>query len=148
MDLTITKADLNNPYVVFPVPDVVEQAPTTAIPKVETQEVAEGVWHLTGGTHNSVAVEFKNYVVLVECPQNEARALAVFQAVKTTIPGKPIRYAVNTHHHFDHSGGLRACAAEGAIIVTQADNKPYYEKVWALPVQRMPIAWPSPSGSQ
>jgi glyoxylase-like metal-dependent hydrolase (beta-lactamase superfamily II) len=40
---------------------------------------------------------------------------------------------VNTHHHFDHSGGLRAAAAEGATIVTQAANKPYYEKVWALP---------------
>jgi glyoxylase-like metal-dependent hydrolase (beta-lactamase superfamily II) len=40
---------------------------------------------------------------------------------------------VNTHHHFDHSSGLRACAAEGATILTQSDNKPYYEKVWALP---------------
>lgn len=40
--------------------------------------------------------------------------------------------SVNTHHHFDHSGGLRACAAEGATIITQAQNKTYYEKVWAM----------------
>ncbi len=51
-----------------------------------------------------MAVEFKDYVALVECPLNDARALAVMDAVKKTIPNKPIRYAVNTHHHFDHLG--------------------------------------------
>jgi len=132
MDLIVTKADTNNPYVVFPVPDNVEKAPPAAV-KVETQKVSDGVWYLTGGTHHSVAVEFKDYVTLVECPLNDARAIAVIDAVKKTIPNKPIRYVVNSHHHFDHLGGLRACAAEGATIVTAAENKPYYEKVWALP---------------
>jgi len=40
---------------------------------------------------------------------------------------------VNSHHHFDHLGGLRACVAEGATILSAAENKPYYEKVWAMP---------------
>ncbi|PYU19889.1 MAG: MBL fold metallo-hydrolase [Acidobacteria bacterium] len=132
LDLTVTKADPNNPYVVFPVPDNVEKAPPAAV-KVETQKVSEGVWYLTGGTHHSVAVEFKNYVALVECPLNDDRAVAVIDAVKKTIPNKPIRYVVNSHHHFDHLGGLRACVAEGATILTAAENKPYYEKVWAMP---------------
>jgi glyoxylase-like metal-dependent hydrolase (beta-lactamase superfamily II) len=131
LDLTTTKTDANNPYVVFPVPDNVEKARGAA--KVDVQKVADGVWYLTGGTHHSVAVEFKNYVALVECPLNDERALAVIDTVKKTIPNKPIRYVVNTHHHFDHSGGLRACVAEGATVITYADNKPYYEKVWALP---------------
>ena len=132
LDLTITKADTNNPYVVFPVPDNVEKAPPPAV-KVETTKVSDGVWYLTGGTHHSVAVEFKSYVALVECPLNDDRAVAVIEAVKKTIPNKPIRYVVNTHHHFDHAGGLRACVAEGATILTAAENKPYYEKVWAMP---------------
>jgi len=129
LDLTITKADTNNPYVVFPVPDNVEKAPPSGV-KVETQKVSDGVWYLTGGTHHSVAVEFKDYAVLVECPLNDDRALAVIDAVKKTIPNKPIRYVVNTHHHFDHLGGLRACAAEGATILTATGNKPYYEELW------------------
>lgn len=132
LDVTITKADTNNPYVVFPVPDNVEKAPPSAV-KVDTQKVSDGVWYLTGGTHHSVAVEFKDYAVLVECPLNDDRALAVIDAVKKTIPNKPIRYVVNTHHHFDHLGGVRACVAEGATILTAAENKPYYEKLWALP---------------
>ena len=134
LDLTITKTDPNNPYVIFPVPESIEKAPQAARPvKVETQKVANGVWSLAGGTHHSVAVEFRNYVALVECPLNEERALAVIDSVKKTIPNKPIRYVINTHHHFDHLGGLRACAAEGATVITHADNKPYYEKIWALP---------------
>ena len=140
LDLTITKADLNNPYVVFPVPEVVEQAPPAAPAKADSQKLADGVWYLTGGNYNSVAVEFKNYVALVECPQNDERAQAIIQAAKAAIPGKPIRYAVNTHHHFDHSGGLRACVAEGATIITQGGNQPYYEKVWALPHTLAPDA--------
>jgi len=132
LDVTITKADTNNPYVVFPVPDSVEKAPPSAV-KVETQKVSDGVWYLTGGTHHSVAVEFKDYAVLVECPLNDDRALAVIDAVKKAIPNKPIRYVVNTHHHFDHLGGVRACVAEGATILTATENKPYYEKLWALP---------------
>jgi glyoxylase-like metal-dependent hydrolase (beta-lactamase superfamily II) len=134
LDLTITKTDPNNPYVVFPVPDSIEKAPQApASVKVEAQRVASGVWYLTGGTHHSVAVEFRNYVALIECPLNDERALAVIDAVKKTIPNKPIRYVINTHHHFDHLGGLRACAAEGATIITYADNKPYYEQIWAMP---------------
>src|SRR5262249_31773603 len=134
LDLTITKTDSNNPYVIFPVPDSIEKAPQAPAPvKVEAQKVANGVWYLTGGTHHSVAVEFRNYVALIECPLNDERALAVVDTVKKTIPGKPIRYVINTHHHFDHLGGLRACAEEGATVITHADNKPYYEKIWALP---------------
>ena len=132
LDLTVTKADTNNPYVVFPVPETVEKA-SPAAGKVETQKVSDGVWYLTGGTHHSVAVEFKSYVVLVECPLNDERALAVIDAVKKAIPNKPIRYVVNTHHHFDHLGGVRACVAEGATILTATENKPYYEKLWAMP---------------
>jgi glyoxylase-like metal-dependent hydrolase (beta-lactamase superfamily II) len=115
------------------VPDNVEKAPYGPPPvKVDAQKVADGVWFLAGGTHNSVAVEFRNYVALIECPLNDERALAVLDTVKKTIPNKPIQYVVNSHHHFDHLGGLRACVAEGSTIITQGNNKPYYEKIWAL----------------
>jgi len=135
LDIKITKSDTNNPYEIFPVPDAVMKAyaQPAAAPKVDVTRLAPGVYYLAGESHHSVAVEFRNYVALVECPLGDARAMAVLAAVKRTIPRKPIRYVVNTHHHFDHSGGLRACAAEGATILTQAENKPYYERVWMAP---------------
>jgi len=135
LDLTVTKTDPNNPYLFFPVPDNVEKAfaQGPAPVKVDIAKVAEGVYFLTGGTHNSVAVEFKDYVALVECPLNDDRSLAVIDAVKKTIPNKPIKFVVVTHHHFDHSGGVRACVANGSTIVTYTPNKAYFEKVFANP---------------
>jgi glyoxylase-like metal-dependent hydrolase (beta-lactamase superfamily II) len=55
---------------------------------------------------------------------SEARKLA---------PNKPIKYLINTHHHFDHSGGVRTYVAEGATIITNEINKGYYEQVWKSP---------------
>ena len=135
LDLQVKMADLNNPYLVFPVPDVVKKAADAGLPsvKVDTGKMADGVYFLTGGSHNSVAVEFRDYVVLVECPLNDERSLAVIDAVKKTIPNKPIKYVIATHNHFDHTGGLRACVAEGSTIVTQTDNVPYFQKTLALP---------------
>jgi glyoxylase-like metal-dependent hydrolase (beta-lactamase superfamily II) len=53
--------------------------------------------------------------------------------VRRLVPSKPIRYLVNTHAHFDHSGGVRAFAAEGVTILTYEMNEPFLEKVLALP---------------
>jgi glyoxylase-like metal-dependent hydrolase (beta-lactamase superfamily II) len=121
--------------VAIDVPSAVQSAaaPPPAAVRVDTQKVADGIYYLTGGSHHSVAVEFKDYVVVVEAPQTDDRALAVFESVKKTIPNKPIKYVVNSHNHFDHLGGVRAAIAEGYTVVTQASNKLYYERIASMP---------------
>ena len=99
---------------------------------VPTEKLADGIYLILGG-YASVAVDFKDYIVVIEGPQSEARAQQIIDAAKRLIPGKPIRYVVNTHHHFDHSSGLRTFVAEGATVVTHEVNKPYFEKLFALP---------------
>ena len=135
LDVTVTGARMYNPYVVIPTPDNVEQAYAANAPdpqsKVDIQKAGDGVWFVTGASHNSVAVEFKNYIALVESPVGENRAAPLFDALKKQFPNKKIRYVINSHHHFDHAGGLRHAAAEGATILTYRDNKPYYEKILA-----------------
>ena len=113
----------------IPVPDAVRNAAE----RVTTDKVAEGVWFVAGGSHNSVAIEMKDHLVLVEAPLNDGRSGPVIEQVKKLAPGKPIRYVINSHDHFDHSGGLRTAVAEGATIVTQAENKPYFERAFAVP---------------
>ena len=117
------------------VPDTVR---TAAAPRVNVQstKLADGVWLIAGGSHNSVAVEFKDFATIIEAPLDDARTNAVIAETKRLIPGKQIRYIVNTHHHWDHSGGLRAAYAEGATIVTNELNKDFYEQVVLVPQPR------------
>ena len=103
-----------------------------ATPAVTVTRLDDEIY-LTGGTHHSVLIEQDDHLVMVEGPQNEARSLAVIAKAKETAPGKPIRYLVNTHAHFDHSGGLRTYVDEGAIIVTDAGNRAFYEQAWSAP---------------
>ncbi len=72
-------------------------------------------------------------MILVEAPLHDGRSAAVFAEVKKLAPAKPIRTVVNSHHHFDHAGGLRAAAGEGATLLVSAAAKPYFEKVFVHP---------------
>jgi glyoxylase-like metal-dependent hydrolase (beta-lactamase superfamily II) len=101
--------------------------------KVELNELAPGVYHVTGSSHNSLAVEMKDHVVVVELPMFEERSLAVIKAIEAKIPGKPIKYAVMTHYHIDHSGGLRAYAAKGATIVAPESIVPFVKETLERP---------------
>lgn len=96
-------------------------------PPVTTERIADGVWLLGGGTHNSVAVEFDDFIAVIEAPLDEARSLAVIEEIVKQIPDKPIRYVINTHDHYDHLGGLRTYLHVGATVITHQRNRLFYE---------------------
>lgn len=131
LDLQVTEVALNSARAPA-APPAVADAATPAV-TVTVTTLAPGVHYLTGGTHHSVAVEQADHLVVIEAPQNEARSLAVIAKLRELVPNKPIRYVVNTHVHFDHSGGLRTYVDAGAIIVTHEANRAYYEQAWANP---------------
>jgi len=130
LDLTVTDVQ-PNVAVNVTIPDAILNA-ANPYAKVTSQAVAEGVWYLTGGTHHSVLIEMKDHLIVVESPLNDDRAAAVLAEVKK-LSSKPIKYVIASHHHFDHSGGLRAAAAEGATIIAHDVNKAFLEKALAAP---------------
>jgi glyoxylase-like metal-dependent hydrolase (beta-lactamase superfamily II) len=125
----------NVPVTVLPVPDAVR---TAVIPpaRAVSEQLAPGVWLMGGGTHNSLLVEFRNYLAIIEAPNNEARSLAVIAEAYRLVPSKPIQYVLNTHHHFDHAGGLRTFLSQGTTIVTHESNKQYYLDILFHPAPR------------
>ena len=112
--------------------------PSAAAPNVTVEEVAPGVWFLAGQSHHSAVVAFKDRLVLIEAPQSEARSLATIAKAKELRPGTPLTHLVMSHHHFDHSTGLRAAIAEGLTVVTQAGNEAFVKEMAARPFTRQP----------
>jgi glyoxylase-like metal-dependent hydrolase (beta-lactamase superfamily II) len=134
MEIRVNSVQPNATVPALTVPDNVRHAAAAPV-RVESQKLAEGVWFVGGGSHNSMAVEFRDFTTVIEAPLNEERSLAVIAEVQKLVPNKPIRYLVNTHHHFDHSGGLRTYVAEGATIVTHQGNRDFYDEVVLHPAR-------------
>jgi glyoxylase-like metal-dependent hydrolase (beta-lactamase superfamily II) len=126
LELTVTDVQPNAAFDA-PVPAALAQAPNPST-RVTSQKVADGIWYLTGGSHHSVVIEMKDYVIVVEGPQNDERAFAVISEARTLVPAKPIRYVVMSHHHFDHFGGVRGFAARNVIVITHESGREFVER--------------------
>lgn len=101
-------------------------------------ELAPGVSHAAGGTHHSLVVEMKDYVVVFDAPVSDRQSNMVLSAVRAKYLRKPVKYLVLTHHHMDHAGGIRAYAAEGATIVVGQGAGAHFRRVLAAPYIRNP----------
>ncbi len=140
---TISDVRLNVANAALTVPDEVRRATIEPV-RVQSQKLGDGLWLIGGGSHNSVAVEFRDHVAVIEAPLNEERSLAVIGEVNKLIPNKPIQFIVNTHHHWDHLGGIRTYVHEGATVVTHEGNRPYYQEIlrarpWTLEPDRFSL---------
>jgi glyoxylase-like metal-dependent hydrolase (beta-lactamase superfamily II) len=124
-NLNVSEVTANVADAAINVPANVRNASAPQV-NVNAQQIADGVWLMAGGSHNSVAIEFDDFVTVVEAPQNEARSLAVITEINSLIPGKTIRHLVNTHHHWDHLGGARTYVAQGATVITHDSNQSFY----------------------
>jgi glyoxylase-like metal-dependent hydrolase (beta-lactamase superfamily II) len=99
-------------------------APPPPLPPAASEKLADGVYRITGG-YVSLAVEFKDHVVVLESGQSEARGLAILAETKKIFPAKKIKYVVLTHPHFDHMMGLPPFIAEGVTILVD-DNAKFF----------------------
>jgi glyoxylase-like metal-dependent hydrolase (beta-lactamase superfamily II) len=103
-------------------------APVQAEARPAPERIADGVWFMTPGEEGSILVEFNDHLVMVEGPGNDAQTMAALANAKMLASNKPVRYVINTHHHADHAGGLRAFVAEGIPIVTHDTHERYFQQ--------------------
>lgn len=139
--LTVSSTTLN-----AGVEDLVAPPPVAASdanpprPLVVVDEIAPGLWHLTGQSHHSVVAEFSDHLTLIEAPLSEARTLAVIQRARELRPGKPVTQLIVSHHHFDHIAGIRAAVSEGLTLIVPAATRSHYESLVARPRRLSPDA--------
>ncbi|HEV2198578.1 MAG TPA: MBL fold metallo-hydrolase [Bryobacteraceae bacterium] len=96
-------------------------------------QLAPNVQHVEGGTANNLIVAFKDHLVIVDAPYGELQSRWVIDAAKAKYPGKPIRYLILTHHHMDHTGGMRTFVAEGAKVIVPSPDKAYFDRDVKMP---------------
>jgi hypothetical protein len=132
-DIRVSKYTVNGSAGDLDAPAALKSAlPAPADPPVEVtdEKVAPGIWWLAGsGNHRSVVFEFADHLTLFELPESEARAKAVIQKARSLAFGKPLTEVIVSHHHFDHSAGLRLAVNEGLTIITQSGNVAFFREL-------------------
>ena len=111
---------------------------TRASAGLRLNEIAPGVQHQVGGSHNTLVVEMRDFLVVMDAPVSDWQSNWTINAAKAKYPGKPVRYVMLTHHHNDHAGGIRAYAAQGATLVVGKGAGDHYRKVLSAPFTRNP----------
>jgi glyoxylase-like metal-dependent hydrolase (beta-lactamase superfamily II) len=137
VDVTAARANPADVAALVPVPPPGGPPAGGAAPAltVTSEKLGDGLYRLTtgAGSYDSLIVEFRDHIMMLEAGQSEARARAYIAEAKKLIPNKPIRYVMNTHPHSDHTGGLPALVAEGATIITQKNNETFLENALNTP---------------
>ncbi len=101
-------------------------------------ELAPGVQHVVGGSHNALVVDMRDHLIVFDAPVSDWQSNWTIAAAQARYGAKQIRYLVLTHHHMDHAGGLRRYLAQGATLVVGRGTAAHYRRLLAAPATRNP----------
>jgi glyoxylase-like metal-dependent hydrolase (beta-lactamase superfamily II) len=138
--LYIDRNTVDAPVEDMTAPEAVRSAapPVAQPPTVTVTQIAKGVWYLHSAGGSSTAFEFSDHITLFETYGSEINARTIIARARTLAPGKPVTQVIVSHHHFDHSGGLRAAVGEGLTIITQRGNEGIFREMAARPGTEFP----------
>lgn len=108
--------------------------------RAEASKIADRVWDVRIGGNGGAVIEFADHLVMFEAYNNEADTFARLDLADTLVPGKKVTHVIVTHHHFDHSGGLRAAVSRGLTIVARRGNEALFRELVARPAPNFPDA--------
>ncbi len=103
---------------------------------LKPMKVADHVWYLNGNTF----FEFDDHFTMVEANRGDAALQAILDVVNALVPGKRVTQVIQSHHHFDHSVGLRAAVAQGLTIISRRGNEGIFREMVARPAKLFPDA--------
>jgi hypothetical protein len=114
-------------------------AAVAAAPAATVTPLAKGVWDVRVGNNNGgPAIEFADHLVLFEANGSAAATLARIDAANRLVNGKQVTTLIVTHHHFDHTAGLRAAVSRGLAVVSHRGNEAIFREMIARPAVVFP----------
>jgi glyoxylase-like metal-dependent hydrolase (beta-lactamase superfamily II) len=127
------------------IPDTAIKADYSFRKKFHMRELAKGIYLIENITettgqwsYNVLFAEFEDHVLVAEAPVSDDFTQRIIKKIEETIPGKPIRYVVQSHHHSDHLGGIRGYIANGTTIITTTDQQPVIDRIAKAPYNLYP----------
>ena len=111
-------------------------APVAGDANLKPMKVADHVWFMNGNTF----FEFDDHITMVEANRTDAVLQGILKVVNALMPGKRVTQVIQTHHHFDHSVGLRAAVAEGLTIISRRGNEGIFREMVSRPAKLFPDA--------
>jgi glyoxylase-like metal-dependent hydrolase (beta-lactamase superfamily II) len=103
---------------------------------LKPMKVADHVWYMNGNTF----FEFDDHITMVEANRTDAALKAILDVVNALVPGKRVTQVIQSHHHFDHSVGLRAAVAQGLTVISRRGNEGIFREMVARPAKLFPDA--------
>jgi glyoxylase-like metal-dependent hydrolase (beta-lactamase superfamily II) len=117
-------------------PRAPQGAPEGGNANLKPIKVADHVWFMNGNTF----FEFDDHFTMVEANRTDAALQAILKVINGLVPGKRVTQVIQTHHHFDHSVGLRAAVAEGLTVISRRGNEGIFREMVARPAKLFPDA--------
>ncbi|MGD8977565.1 MAG: MBL fold metallo-hydrolase [Gammaproteobacteria bacterium] len=106
----------------FEVPAGFTELPSPPTPASALREIAKGVY-LGNGAYQNLYIDMGEYLISVDAGGGSARVRSDLAELDTLTGSKPLRYAIITHHHSDHTDGADALVAAGATLVSSENNR-------------------------
>ncbi len=97
------------------------QPPDLSKVEIKATKVANGLYMLEGAGGNMAASVGEDGVVLIddEFAPLAGKIEAVLKSLNAS--AKPLRFVINTHYHFDHTGSNQALASDGATLISHTN---------------------------
>jgi hypothetical protein len=120
----------------FPAP---RAASAAAPPAVTVTPLGKGVWDVRVGNNNGgPVIEFADHLVMFEANGSAAATLARIDAANRLVGGKTVSKLIVSHHHFDHTAGLRAAVSRGLSVISHRGNQDILREI----VERDAVVFP------
>ena len=121
------------------IPPAPAAAPPAAPPAVTVTPLAKGAWDVRVGNNNGgPVIEFADHLLMFEANGSAAATLARIDAANRLVAGKQVTQLIVTHHHFDHTAGLRAAVSRGLAVISHRGNEAIFREMIARPAVVFP----------